>query len=174
MPSRKYKDTYSGIGLYKGRRVKYKYTKLRPGLKLVHIGEDVWRIGKNSMVGDPAVQHQVIYGPDNKEYHLYGDDVEFVNRDLGRSCGRRTGFNRGGNTSIQQMVKIYILTHILDSRANWCFDLNNLPEIGKLKVVYENGTVKNIEFDGEFKTIPNPKYSNWILKPFAYRFQDSH
>jgi len=48
------------------------------------------------------------------------------------------------------LVKIYILTSILDNKDNWCFDPNQIPESGPLKVICENGTVKNIEFTGKF------------------------
>jgi hypothetical protein len=48
------------------------------------------------------------------------------------------------------LVKIYILTSILDDRDNWVFYLKKIPAVGKLKVILENGTVKNIDFNGQF------------------------
>jgi len=47
---------------------------IRRGLKIVHIGEDVWRIGKEKHIKGKGL-HQVIYGP-NKEYHLWDEDVK--------------------------------------------------------------------------------------------------
>ena len=47
-------------------------------------------------------------------------------------------------------MKIYILTSILDDRDNWVFNLKKIPPVGKLKVILENGTVKNIDFNGQF------------------------
>jgi hypothetical protein len=77
---------------------------------------------------------------------------------------------------------MYILTSILDDRKSWCFDMTNAPEIGKLKVIYDNGTVKNIDFNGEFEKIEINKYSRNIdgtrsetpyrkkkVKPVEYR-----
>lgn len=137
-------------------------TNIRKGIKLIHIGKDVWRIGRHKVSG--ADKHQVIYGPNDKEYHLYGDDVDFVNSkysddkdymyydsfgDRHNWCSGRV--NRDGNFAVDGKVKIYILTHILDEKENWCFDLSLVPSVGKLKVIYANGTVKNIDFDGEFK-----------------------
>jgi len=129
-------------------------TDIRKGLKLIHIGNDVWRIGRHKITGEN--KHQVIYGPDDKEYHLYGTDVDFVN--TAGNFERRTEpnhtiwrINRSGNIVLEARVKIYILTHILDQKENWCFDLSLIPSAGKLKVIYSNGTVKNIDFNGEFK-----------------------
>jgi hypothetical protein len=47
-------------------------------------------------------------------------------------------------------VKIHILTSILDKKDNWCYDLSIIPKRDILKVIYDNGMVRNIEFDGVF------------------------
>ncbi len=131
---------------------------LYPGLKKVHIGQDVWLVGKDSRIKDGR-RHQVIYGPGNKEYHLYDNDVEFINKldepnedyDLGYI--HEANVVRHGNGALENKVKIYILTHILDAKENWCFDLNNKPITGsKVKIIYDNGTVKIVDyFSGEFE-----------------------
>lgn len=120
---------------------------------MVHIGEDVWLIGRDSIV--EGRKHQVVYGPGRKEYHLWDRDVDFVNLVMDKEHDelRKSNIDRHGNTSLEHRVKVYILTSILDERKNWCFNLNEKPEIGKrVKVIYSNGTVKWVEsFDGEFK-----------------------
>ena len=198
--SRKFEDTktYNAIrykkqkdGSHKRVWETFNRTYLRKGLKLIHIGKDVWRIGRHKITGEN--KHQVIYGPDDKEYHLYGTDVEFINSkysydkdymyydsigDRHMWCSARV--NRDGNFAVDGKVKIYILTHILDQKENWCFDLSLVPPIGKLKVIYSNGTVKNIDFNGEFKdtfirygwvekgSADAEKMGN-MIPPFGYR-----
>lgn len=156
------------------------------GIKIVHIGSDVWRIGRDKVVN--GKKHQVIYGPENKEFHLWDDDVDFVNKKgpFEPDCyyydlsGVKHTYDsrrviRDGNIALESKVKIYILTHILDKKENWNFDLSTIPEKGKLKVIYSNGTVINIEFDGEFKDgfIPykwdETKTKGNMVPPFAYR-----
>lgn len=165
--TRNYKDTKTVLGR---KGLSFEFQKIRKGLKIVHIGSDVWRVGKIGSMLDPStrlekhgvplyVQHQVIYGPDNKEYHLYGNDVHLTSLEFDKSYESfdrdqyKSHVNRHGNISIESSVKIYILTSILDKRENWCFDLKQTPNIGKLKVICHNGTIKNIEFDGVFKDI---------------------
>jgi hypothetical protein len=43
-------------------------------LKIIHIGEDVWKIGKASQIKDKGL-HCVIYGPNDHEYHIWNEDV---------------------------------------------------------------------------------------------------
>ena len=114
---------------------------LAKGLKIVHIGNDVWKYGKISTIKGQL--HQVVYGPERKEYHVWGKDVE--------AFKTHHTSNRHGNDSANEKVKIYILTSILDKKENWCTDLKCIPRNGKLKVIYENGTVKNIDFNGTFE-----------------------
>lgn len=64
------------------------------------------------------------------------------------------------------------MTHILDKRENWEFDLNRLPQLGPLKVIYENGTVRNTEWEGEWEDFESLRYgTNTVRKsnPIAYR-----
>jgi hypothetical protein len=153
---------------------KYFGPPLVRGLKQVHIGNDIWLIGKERTKDGQS--HQVIYGPGNKEYHLYGKDVEFVN------IREPDSYNRSLPYANHARVKIYILTHILDKKENWCFDLTKLPAIGsKVKTVCDNGTVKWIDsFNGKFEPIelkgkaykydPDRHYTiQKYIKPFAYR-----
>jgi len=139
----------------------YVSTYNRPGLKVVHIGNDVWSIGKSNHIkkGNSFVNHQVITGPDNKEYHLYDKDIIDM---------QSHHVNRSGNQTDQAKLKVYILTNILDNRKNWCFNLNSTPNVGKLKVIYENGTVKNIDFNGVFEPISIGRFERKI-NPIGYR-----
>lgn len=123
---------------------------IRRGLKIVHIGEDVWRIGKEKHIKGKGL-HQVIYGPNNKEYHLWDEDVKNLRMKGETDWGEEIFYGCHQNYADQAKVKIYILTSILDDRKNWCFDLTNIPELGYLKVIYNNGTIKNINFNGTFE-----------------------
>jgi hypothetical protein len=125
---------------------------LRKGLKQVHIGEDVWLFGRQTHFKGT---HMVIYGPNKKEYHFWNKDVESLMtvevKDFYNDTYTKLGHvNRHGNRGLQSLVKIYILTQILDQSENWCFDLNQIPKSGRLKVICENGTIKNIDFKGTF------------------------
>lgn len=133
--------------------------RLHKGLKIIHIGDDVYRYGKQTYVTNPdkekygsfdKILHMVIYAPQRKEYHLWGADV----------MNFTDGTNRHGNKVMESEAKIYILTSILDNKENWCFDLTKIPEKGYLKVIYDNGTVKNIDFDGNFTPVQQQKYVN--------------
>ena len=142
---------------------------LHRGLKKVHIGEGVWLFGRQKHVKGKGM-HMVVYGPDRKtEYHIWGEDVNDLVID--DEYGNDGYVNRDGNRAAESKVKIYILTTILDKRENWCFDLKMIPETGQLKVIYENGTVKNIEFSGVFESMQLKK--DWgyryDVSPVAYR-----
>jgi hypothetical protein len=123
---------------------------LNKGLKQVHIGEDVWLYGRQNYVPGKGL-HTVIYGPNRKEYHVWGKDVTDLTKNEDSDHYDNWGnCNRQGNRAIQSKVKIYILTNILDKKENWCFDLSIIPESRVLKVMCKNGTVKNINFNGVF------------------------
>lgn len=188
------------IECYQGKDT---FLQLRKGLKAVHIGNDMWTVGKIGYVNDPTgkltikadgtssikkVRHQVIYGPNKQLFHVYDNDVELLYHEYDPRYAefdfsrRRSGgyVNRHGNISIESSVKIYILTTILDKRENWCFDLNSIPEQAKLKVLYNNGTIKNIEFNGVFEPVEIDNYSyhnnkkdflmnKKLIYPIAYR-----
>jgi hypothetical protein len=149
----------------KRRRVR----KLPKGLSVVHIGGDVWAIGK---LNGKTYYHRVIYDPDGKEYHLYGNDAIKLSQFDYETTIRTLRVNHS-------RVKIYILTNILDNIDNWCFNLNKKPKTGDMvKVIYDNGTVKNIIFSGEFEKIKKQKYSTYIydleyqyMKPIGYRIK---
>ena len=148
----------------------YKIKSLHKGLKKVHIGEDVWVYGRQTTVNGKA--HMVIYGPNRKEYDVWGQDVNNLIIDKDSDHFDFWGYcNRQGNRAIQSKVKIYILTHMLDAKENWCFDLTKIPSQCTLKVIYENGTVKNIQFDGEFTEVELTKQSGYKhnVKPIGYR-----
>ena len=132
------------------REIRQSNGSLRKGLKKVNIGDNVWLYGKQNYVTGKGL-HMVIYGPNRKEYHVCGKDVTDLCKDESSDHYDYWGScNRNGNRAIQSKVKIYILTNILDKKENWCFDLNKIPESGSLKVMCENGTVKNIDFNGVF------------------------
>lgn len=141
---------------------------LPKGLSIVHIGEDVWRIGKCSTInnpkpGDPVygdakkISHRVIYAPNGKEYHLYRRDAENLTSMMWDNCLDNNYPNIYRIDKAQ--AKIHILTSILDDGNKWCFDLNKIPENGALKVIYTNGTIKNIEFNGVFEKVKKQKYA---------------
>jgi hypothetical protein len=126
--------------------------KLPKGLSIVHIGGNVWSIGKLNT----KTNHRVIYSPDGKEYHIYGNDAIKMN-----GFTYIDGCVSSNLRANHSQVKIYILTSILDSVDNWCFDLTKKPKTGDMvKVIYDNGTVKNIVFSGEFEKIKKHKYSD--------------
>lgn len=147
-------------------------------LKYVHIGDDVWACGKvNNNYQNTGRKHMVIYAPDRKEYHIFDEQIDFICSEITEYKHHRSVI-RHGNFAIESNLKIFILTSILDQRENWCFDLSYIPQDNKLKVIYDNGTVKNIEFFGDFKettikrvciigksSISYPK----IIKPVGYR-----
>jgi hypothetical protein len=129
---------------------KYEVKVLNKGLKKVHIGDNVWLYGRQNYVTGKGL-HMVIYGPNRKEYHVWGKDVTDLTKSEDSDHYDNWGYcNRQGNRAIQSKVKIYILTNILDKKENWSFDLSVIPESGYLKVMCENGTVKNIDFNGVF------------------------
>lgn len=158
------------------------YPNMRKGLKKVHIGEDVWLIGKSSIVN--RRKHQVIYGPNRAEYHVWDEDVEYINtvgvtpHDL-YDDSNIPNIDRHGNHAMNEKVKIYILTNILDDKNNWCFDLTVKPDVGaRVKTMYDNGSVRWIEsFTGEFLDIQVEKWKNQgykqkffdTFKPVGYR-----
>ncbi len=155
-------------------------------LKIVHIGNDVWRFGKARKIKGKGL-HSVIYGPNSQEYHTWNDDARNLAREYWNEYedvyGRLDDIELSQRNNFQHdKVKIYILTSILDDRKNWCFDLTNIPKIGKLKVIYDNDTIKNIDFNGEFEKIEINKYFREIdgtrsknpyrkkkVKPVGYR-----
>lgn len=142
---------------------------LNRGLKEVHIGDGVWLFGRQKHIRGKGM-HMVVYGPDRKtEYHIWGEDVNDLVMD--DDYGNDGYVNRDGNRAMESKVKIYILTTILDKRENWCFDLKVIPDAGPLKVVYENGTVKNIEFTGVFEAVQLKKEGGYRydVSPVAYR-----
>ena len=143
---------------------------LNPGLKQVHIGDGVWLYGRQNLI-NKRLNHMVIYAPDRKtEHHVFGETVNELCRMPDHEWGgfRTCVVNRDGNVADEAKVKIYILTSILDERKNWCFDLNKIPRNGKLKVIYHNGTVKNIDFDGSFCPVKRHKRNTYLI-PVAYR-----
>lgn len=156
------------VGKIKNKRSVVK--KLPKGLSIVHIGDKIWSIGKLN----EKTTHRVIYSPDGKEYHLYGNDAIKLNGlDCNDFC---TISNLRANHSL---VKIYILTNILDNIENWCFDLTKKPNTNDdVKVIYDNGTVKNIVFSGEFENVRKQRYSDFqndsdyqYMKPVGYRIK---
>ena len=134
-------------------------TYLNPGVKQVHIGDDVWLCGRVNLI-NKCLKHLIIYAPDRKtEHHVFGFTVEGLidNEYLGVDHAK---------------LKIYILTSILDDVRNWCFDLKKIPNDGNLKVICKNGTVKNILFKGAFVPIKRQKktFLNPLI-PVGYRIK---
>lgn len=148
------------------------------GLKYIHIGEQAWACGRiKTNYQNTRRKHIVIYAPDRKEYHIFDKDVDFITN-LDEDKYHRTVV-RDGNNAIESQLKIYILTSILDNRENWCFDLKMIPQSNKLKIIYDNGTIMNIDFNGIFepaiitrKYMKNGirvPYSTKTIKPYGYK-----
>lgn len=115
------------------------------GLVLIHLFNRVWRIGKKKMVD--GKWHSIIYSPEDKEFHVWGDDVlSFYHNTTEADL---PFYNKADPAK----VKIYILTHILDKKENWSFDMVKTPESGiPVKVIFENGTIKwTGPFTGDWK-----------------------
>lgn len=150
-------------------------------LKYVHIGDEVWACGKIKYNPKTKKKHMVIYAPNRKQYDVFDEDALSISTELDEYGDIKGGnVNRKGNCAIQEKLKIFILTSILDNRENWCFDLNCNPRTDKLKIIYDNGTVKNIDFTGTFDSVRiSKKYSNSdnirvtygtkLIHPIAYR-----
>lgn len=144
---------------------------MKKGLKYVHIGDEAWTCGKIiDNYQNTKKRHMVIYAPNRKEYHVFDKDIDFICTDIddyGDICYGNV--NLHGNRAIQSQLKIYILTTILDNRENWCFDLNKIPKNNKIKIIYDNGTIMNVEFNGIFEpVIINRKYiKNGVRIPYS-------
>jgi hypothetical protein len=72
--------------------------------------KQTWRVGRFNDKKD-APPHVIIYGPDDKEYHIYGDEA----RGLQTYSEYRDEYFMD-----KTKIKIYVLTSILDERKNWC------------------------------------------------------
>jgi hypothetical protein len=71
-----------------------------------HIGDDVWVYGRHKKLDN--VLHMVIYGPNRKEYDVYGKDTNLL---LLIQTTMIWGYcNRQGNRGIQAKLK-YISLH---------------------------------------------------------------
>jgi hypothetical protein len=114
--------------------------KDRKGLKFFSLFKQTWKVGRFN----EKDSHVVIYGPDDKEYHVYGNDA----KGLREYCESREEWFIS-----KTKAKYYILTSILDERKNWCFDMNAKPNIGdKVKVLCEGATIRFISsFTGDWE-----------------------
>jgi len=118
-----------------------KYPDVVPvkGLVLIHLFNRVWRIGGIKWV--EGKRHSIIYSPEDKEYHVWGNDVVSFYSNPDDPDGHF--FNKPDPAK----VKIYILTSILDKRENWSFDMKSNPKEGSnVKVIFENGKIAWIVF----------------------------
>lgn len=127
----------------------------RKGVQKIHLFNKIWRIGRLNYMKTTNRPHCVIYSPDDKEYHVYDNEalnLRSVSYDFDDSeiiIAERSDLSK---------VKIYILSNILDDVKNWCDDLDIKPELGKtVKIIYNNGTIKNIKFNGKWEVFLNPK-----------------
>lgn len=114
------------------------------GLVLVHLFNKVWKVGRAKIVD--GKNHCVIYSPEDKEYHVWGEDVDNF-----YTPKYEDYYERSRNRPDPAKVKIYILTTILDDRKNWCFDMSAKPSKENVKVIFENGKIAWVSFDGEWK-----------------------
>ena len=143
---------------------KYKNKK---NLHVIKIFNQYWKFGKvKRKYGDPI--HLVIYGSDDKEYHVYGDDIKqlaLVNYDwddIPYLTYHRLSKHK---------VRLYILTHIIEDRNKWVFDTKSNPKHGeRVKVIYEtdksynrNLLVKWITFNGKWNKYNDMNIIAWRL-----------
>ena len=144
------------------------------GLILVHIGDGVWRIGGIKHIKGKG-DHRVIYGPDDKEYHLWGKEADMGSTPDTTDKYGRYMVEKNRYKPDPARIKIYILTTILDKRELWTFDLKCRPNVGDIiKVIYHNGTIMTHKYDGEIKdeVISRKRYGDWdnhTIKPVAWR-----
>ena len=133
--------------------------KNRKGVQSIHLFNEVWRIGRLTQMKKTCRLHCVIYSPDDKEYHVYDNEaVELRSKSYDYDDNEIVLRGRANLAK----VKIYILTHILSDEKDWKYDLAQMPDIGTpIQVIYDNGTIKNIEFDSKFKSIsiPNNRFT---------------
>jgi len=134
-------------------------------LKRVHIFNEVWCIGRPNKTSN----HAVIYGPNNKEYDVNEHWIRFLST-------HPSGMHSGDDCQTERWnlgrVKAYILSQIIDP-GNWNFDLDIQPNRGeRVKVIYENGTIKwieryvdfqlhKLELKGQVPTRLNPEWKWW-------------
>ena len=82
-------------------------TTYKNSFKKVHIGNDVWGCGKiNENYKGTRMQHMVIYGPNNTQHQIFGEDVKFVTTAgvlnwFGEGYEMSTGTNKHGNYAIE-------------------------------------------------------------------------
>ncbi len=128
----------------------------------VHIGDDRYFLGKYLYDKNTRKGHRHLY----KNGKIFKDIIE-----------EDTILE---NLSHRDLLKIYILTNILDDVNNWELNLNIIPITETLKVIYDNGTVKNINFSGVFEQVKiNRTHNNTqqerilpheaTVRPVAYR-----
>lgn len=115
--------------------------KDRRGVKTFNLFKQTWKAGRLvEKKGKPA--HLVIYGPDDSEHHVYGENAKSL---LSYSEYDDEFFLD------KTKLKIYVITSILDERDNWCFDMFKSPNSGRVKVVFEDCTIQWIEnFSGDW------------------------
>lgn len=117
------------------------------GICPIHLFKKVWGVGRLTRRKDLKTEQRIIYSPEGQQYHLYGVDAKSI------SAKRSDYYDDDIVYSTERVdaakVKIHILTSILDERKNWCFDLKHLPNVNdSIKVIYDNGTIRNITFSG--------------------------
>jgi len=145
--AQKYKESEEVFEHTNSKGKKRVYPVTRKGVTIVHLFEEEWRVGRLvEKKGKPA--HVVIYAPNDKLYHAYGEDALKI---FDAQEGGGDGYHKRGTVD-RSAAKIWILTNVLDDPDLWTFDMVALPEPGRrVKVIYENGTIKWIEkFKGDW------------------------
>jgi len=129
--------------------------KDRKGVDVIHLFNKEWRVGRLTHMKHTNRPHCVIYSPDDKQYDVYDRDAENI---------RATRYDYYDDQVVsltrsdRPKTKIYILTNIMDKKENWETDLEKKPSINStVKVIYDNGTIKNITFTGEWEKLRIPR-----------------
>jgi hypothetical protein len=127
-------------------------------LKLIHLFNEIWKVGQYNYIKDPStggktLAHIVIYGPDDKEYHVYDEDAKYIIRHSNNEDINDNDlyFNYGYYSIDLGRVKQYIIKNILFKHKHWNF-IEKIPnKDSDILVLYDNGTIKNIKFQEEFQ-----------------------
>jgi len=159
--AQKYKKS-DGFEWERSDGTKRQYPVTNKGVSIIHLFNEEWRIGR-VMQKNGKEPHVVVYAPDDKQYHAYGEDA------------LRMVAGKGGKSINKAEAKIWVLTNVLDDPDYWCRNMHEKPEEGMpVKVIFENGTIKWVdEFKGDWEThrmeiptqIPTKENPNWKICP---------
>ena len=137
---------------------------------IIHIRKKKWLCGKISFLQTRECYHMVLYSPQRKEYHFYDDEIQsFIAYPAQRQIGKRRVRQRAYRIVDSILIKIYIQTNILDSPDNWCYDLFKVPNNGRIEIMYSDGIIRKMDFNGVWKNLQLHSYL--LAHPVAYKIK---